>query len=448
MTKIAFVIGRGRRPAAVCLGLAVLLSPRLAPQEETLSLEAAVKSALERNEQSLATRETVASAEAAVTRARAFFMPSLNATGTYLRRPFEVRRLVGNSEIIVQQFNALSGFASLNLTLFDSKSIPALNAARSQERSAVSAAAETRRQLAFEVSQAYLATLGLEQLLRAAQQRYEFAKQNLDAAQARYKGGLVSVNDVTLAELELATAEVNVTQTEGQLQSSRLQLGYLINAPDTVRKKLAVPEFLIAAAQGEAADAAKLTLEAQGRRLDLDALRWQAKAQHALVTEPLLRYLPSFSLGGRYSYTNEAGLTGQTTNWNAGLTMTWSIFDGFTRNADYKDRKAQAQIADLNVRASLRQVELDVREALVSLTSQRSSLKQAKVAQEAALKNAGETSELYRQGLASALQVADASVRLFEAEVGLVSQRYGLGINFLNLEAAMGLDPFGKEPIK
>ena len=28
----------------------------------------------------------------------------------------------------------------------------------------------------------------------------------------------------------------------------------------------------------------------------------------------------------------------------------------------------------------------------------------------------------------------------------LVRERYGLGIAFLNLEAALGLDPFGKEP--
>ncbi|MCJ7485987.1 MAG: TolC family protein, partial [Candidatus Aminicenantes bacterium] len=55
--------------------------------------------------------------------------------------------------------------------------------------------------------------------------------------------------------------------------------------------------------------------------------------------------------------------------------------------------------------------------------------------------------ELYRQGLASALEVADANVSLFEAEVGLVQERYGLGVAFLNLEAALGLDPFGKEPL-
>jgi outer membrane protein TolC len=448
MTKNADKAGRPRRPAAILLGLAFALLPLLAQDENPLTLDAAVKLALERNERALATRETVASAEAAVARARAFFLPALTTTGTYTRRPFEVRRTVGSTDIVVQRFNALSGVASLNLTLFDSKSIPGLNSANSLRKSAVAQAAEGLRQLAFEVSQAFLSTLSTGQVLEASRHRYEFAKQNLEAARARYSGGLASINDVTLAELEFATAEVGVTQVEGQLQTSILQLGFLLDAPEAVKKTLVVPEFLIQAGQGEAANVDRLVLEAQGRRLDLASLRWLAKSQHALIVDPLLRWLPSLSLGGQYRYTNEAGLTGQTTNWNVGLTLNWSIFDGFTRNADYKDREAQAQIADLNVRASLRQVEIDVREALVSLASQRAALKQASVAQDAARKNASETSELYRQGLASALQVADATVRLFEAEVAYVSQRYGLGIAFLNLEAALGLDPFGKEPIQ
>ena len=447
MIKNANGKGRGRRPAAALLCLALAFLPLMAQQDNPLTLDVAVKLALERNERSLATREAVNSAEAAVTRARAYFLPAITATGNYTRRPFEVRRTVGSTEIVVQRFNALSGVAILNMTLFDSKSIPALNAANAQEKSVVAAAAESRRQLAFEVSQAFLQTLGSGQLLIAARHRYDYAKQTLDAAQARYKGGLVSVNDVTLAELEVATAEVAVTSLEGEVETAKLALAHLIDAPPAIAETLVVPEFLIQAAQGEAADAEKLVDEAQARRLDLRSLQYLARAQHALVLDPILRWLPSLSLGGRYSYTNEAGLTGQSTNWNIGMTMSWSIFDGFTRNADYKDRKAQAQVADLNVRASMRQVEVDVRDALVSLTSQRASLQQAKTAQRVALKNANETAELYRQGLASALQVADANVRNYVAEITLVSQRYGLGIGFLNLEAALGLDPFGKEPV-
>ncbi|MGZ4886622.1 MAG: TolC family protein, partial [Candidatus Aminicenantales bacterium] len=309
MITHALTASRGRRAAASLLCLAFIFCPILAQQEGPLTLDTAVRLALERNERSLATRETVASAEAAVTRARAFFLPAIATTGIYTRRPFEVRRTVGSTEIVVQQFNALSGVASLNMTLFDSKSIPGLNSANAFRKSAVAAATETRRQLAFEVSQAFLTTLSTGQVLEASRHRYDFAKQNLDAARARYTAGLASVNDVTLAELEAATAEVGVTQGEGQLQTTTLQLGFLLDAPPALTKSLVVPEFLIQAGQGEAADAEKLVAEAQGRRLDLASLRWLAKSQHALAVDPLLRWLPSLSLGGQYRSTNDAGLS-------------------------------------------------------------------------------------------------------------------------------------------
>jgi outer membrane protein TolC len=57
-----------------------------------------------------------------------------------------------------------------------------------------------------------------------------------------------------------------------------------------------------------------------------------------------------------------------------------------------------------------------------------------------------ETGELYRQGLASALAVSDANLRLFEAEVALARARFGLGLALLDLRAAQGLDALGKEP--
>ncbi len=444
------IVRRGSRWAAhtgriVCLAL--VLAPLLsAVDEKPLTLETAVKLALERNERALATAQNVAAANALVTKARSYFLPAISGTGMYTRRPFEVTRLVGDTLFVIQRFNAVSGAASLNLTLFDAVSIPGLNSARASQKSTVDAAIEARRQLAFEVSQAYLATLSTGQVLEAARRRYDFASQNLAAARARYQGGLASINDVTKAELEFATAEEGVIQVRGQLETATLQLGFLLDAPKDVRAPLVVPEFLIQAGEAGPADTDRLVAEAQVRRLDLSSLRWFAQAQHALAVSPVLRWFPSLSLNGLYTYTNESGLTGAATNWNVGLTLSWTIFDGFSRNADYRYQAAQARLADLNVQASIRQVDIDVREAQVSLANQRAAFKQAVVADDAARKNASETAEMYRQGLASALDLAAANVSLFEAEVGLVGQRYGLGVAFLNLEAALGLDPFGKEP--
>lgn len=415
-------------------------------QEDVLTLETAVQMALTRNERSLAADGRVSAAQARVARARSYFMPVITATGVYTRRPFEVKRTVQNTEIVIQKYDALSGVTAFNLTLFDSRSIPTLRQARADRTAEQYASADSKQRLAFEVSNAFLMTLGVDQVLEASRHRYEYAKQTLDAAKARYSAGLVGINDVTRAELEYATAEMGITQVQGQVETTYLQLGYLLDDSNTMLKRLKIPEFLLHEAEERNLDQEQLIDEARNRRLDLNALRYRAQAQHALTLEPTLRWFPSLSLNAQYRYTNEAGLTGRNTNWNAGLTLSWAVFDGFSRNADYAEQKTQAYLADLDVKSGLRRVDLEVREALVSLTNQRASLKQANIANEVAKRNAKEIAELYRQGLASALQVADANVRLFEAEVTLVQERYGLAIAYLNLEAALGLDPFGKEP--
>jgi outer membrane protein TolC len=438
--------GRTRRCVPAILGLILVLAPLLAAQERPLTLDEAVKLALDRNELALAAEQDINAANARVAQARSFFLPAITSTGTYTRRAYEVRRLVGDQEVVISRFNALSETLTLSQTLFDARSMTSLAAIRAQRNADVATAEESRRQLAFEVSQAFLATLGTTQVREASARRFIFAGQNLDAAKARFSAGLASVNDVTRAELEYATAEVGLTQVKGQVETSTLQLGNLLDAPEAVRGQLVVPEFLIEAASAEAANAQALVEEALARRLDVGALRWIASSQRSLAKVPLMGFIPSLSATGRYSLTNEASFNNRNWNWSLGATLSWTLFDGLARFGQRREQKALAKLADLDVQAAVRRVELEIGEALVSLASQRAALKQATTAYEVAQKNATETTELYRQGLASALEVADANVSLFEAEVALVQQRYGLGVAFLNLEAALGLDPFGKEP--
>jgi outer membrane protein TolC len=434
----------GLRLAACGLLALSLLAARMTADDEILTLEQAIKMALRGNERAITAEQNVEAASARVLKARAFFLPTVNVSGTYTRRPFETVRVIGGVPIIVQSLNALSGAASLSMTVFDSKSLPTLVQANADRDAEVFNTVDAKRKLAFEVGNAFLATLSVDQLMEASKRRYDFSKQSLEASRARYAAGLVSVNDVTRAELEQANSEVGLTQVEGQVEAAYLSLGFLINGPTP--RKLRVPDFLIQAANEAPAAVEKLILDAQSRRPDVQSLRMRAKAQGALSLEPLLRWLPSLTLNGRYTYTNEAGLTGKNFNWNAGLTMSWAVFDGLTRNGDYSERKALAYQSDLNLKAGLRKVDLDVRNALVTLQSAQAALKRAAVAESVARRNVTETNELYRQGLSSALNVADAIVRQFEAEVAQVQARYGLGIAYLNLEAALGLDPFGKEP--
>jgi outer membrane protein TolC len=426
-------------------GLVLLIIPAmLAGAEVTLSLEQAVQLALNRNERALAAGEQVAVTQGMVTQARAYFFPSISLTGNYTRRPNAVERELNGQAITIQSLNAFSGYAALNMILFDPYGIPVYRQALLENRAQRFSSAEVKRQLSFEVATAFLATLTMDQVYEATGHRLEYAGKTMDAARARYAAGLVSVNDVTRAELEYATAEMGRTQTQGEVQTAYLELGYLLDT--VIEGKLAAPELMLAQAEQPAASADTMLPGAESRRLDLRALTWHARAQHAMVLQADLKWLPSLSLSSQYRYTNEAGLTGKSTTWSAGLALNWSIFDGFLRFGQRKEYKALARLADLNVQGATRRLAMDVRDSLVKLTSQQASLKKAQVAWDVARKNAQEIAELYRQGLGNALQVADANVRLFEAEVEAARQRHGLAQALLNLRAAQGLDPFGKEP--
>ncbi len=411
---------------------------------EELSLEQAVQLALERNERSLAAGEQLRAAQGATAQARAYFFPAVSLTGNLTRRPNAVERELNGQTITIQSVNAISAYASLSWILFNPSVIPNYRQALFTEKSQRYSTAEIRRRLSFEVAAAFLATLTLDQVHDAAGHRLDYAASTLAAARARYAAGLVSVNDVTRAELEYATAEMGATQTQGEVQTAYLQLGFLLDSD--IDGKLAMPGLLLAQAELPAAQDNEMLPGARERRLDLRALSWQAKARQAMLLVPGLEWLPSLSLTGQYRYTNEAGLTGRSTTWSAGLGLSWALFDGFGRSGAYKEAKALARQAELGLRGASRQADLEVRDGLVSLASQQASLKKALIALEAARKNAVEIAELYRQGLSNSLQVADANVSHFEAEVEVARQRNGLAMALLNLRAAQGFDPFGKEP--
>ena len=433
--------------AVLAAAAAALLAvpPPASGQEKALSLEEAIRTALAANEASLSADQDLVQANAALTRARAYFMPSVNVSGSYTRRPFETVRNVGGIQAVIQRYDSVSGAASLSMILFDAHSIPTLRQAKYDRMAELFGIADAKQSLAFEVGNAFLATLGVDQVLEASRSRLDLAKQTLDASRARFEAGLVSGNDVTRAELEFATAETGIDPGPGagrvDLPRARIppEQPAAVEAhhpgPPPQGHRGAPPARRAAHRRGPGPPAGRPGSSAGG-----------ANRSHALKLEPLLKWLPSFTLNGRYTYTNEAGLTGRNFNWNVGVSMNWSIFDGFVRNADYRDRSATAIQADLNLRAAERRVDRDVRDALVTLESTRATLKLAQATYDVAQKNARETAELYRQGLSSALEVADANYSLFNANVSLVRARYGLGTAYLTFEAALGLDPLGKEP--
>jgi len=410
-------------------------------QGEGLTIEEAVRLALTRNERTQIADEQRVAAEARVKRARAFFFPDLTATGGYTRRGFDDGEEEGGR--FGRDPNSLLGTITLDLSLFDARAFPLYRQAKHAHAAARFSTEENKRLLAFEAADAFLRTLGVEQVQAAAERREAFARETLEDTRLRFEAKLVSSNDVTRAELELANAEREATQARAETELARLQLGFLIVSE--IRGPLVVPEGLLNPPQMGAPE--QLVAEAQRRRLDLAAGREQTEALRAFAEEPSRRIIPILGLTGQFQQEAGSDAESQSREWLIGLNLTWLLYDGGERQADRAERNALARSSALEVAATRRRVALDVRRALVDLESNRAATRQAATAAQMGQRNAEEVALLYGQGLASALEVADANLQRFVAEVALVQARYGQGISHLNLRAALGFDPFGEEVV-
>src|SRR5687767_1964349 len=270
-----------------------------------LTIERAVELALTRNERAAAAETTVEAADARLSRARTAFFPRLDITGSF------------RNDSAGDTRNTLASVATLSQPLFDARAFPLIRFARLERSSIRLFADEDKRILGYDAADAFLVTLSLEQVLTAAEHRREFARTSLEDSRARFEAGLVSSNDVTRAELELATAVRGVAQAAGNVEVSRVELENLLKADVGV---LEPPVALLEAAAAEPALNDAVIAEAQGRRSDLAARRAGVEAVRAFADEPRARFLPSVLLNAQTRNINDGAITNRNNEGFVGLT--------------------------------------------------------------------------------------------------------------------------------
>ena len=138
-----------------CLTLSALLT---SSPTQVLTLETAIQRATQETQRSKLTQEQEIIAQAAITKARAFFFPTLSTTGSYTRRAFETVRDIGGQRATIQAKNALSATANLRWTLLDIRGIPLYRSACSSRDAGLLSALNQRRLNGMEAADAFLGT--------------------------------------------------------------------------------------------------------------------------------------------------------------------------------------------------------------------------------------------------------------------------------------------------
>lgn len=402
--------------------------------EPPLTLEAAIDLALAHNERALKAPTRVETAAGGLDRARSAFLPTLTARGD------------GEWSSIADRNNrnvAGDGTLTLNQPLISLGAFPLYSQARHTLESERWGAVEDLRVLAFDTASAFITALSTEQLLLAAQQRLQRAQAEMDDAAARAKAGLASTNDVTRASVAVSTAQAQVAGAQGSLQRAYLQLAYLIGRP--VKGGLVAPERTTSNARHGAWNPDEVVRRAEARRPDVRSATEHALALFAGAREPLYRLIPTLGLQAQLRQIIDPGPMDVATSGSASLTFTWTIYDAGLRYADRRTRLAQAVSAALDEHALRRSVATDIAIAVAQLRAARAVLQISEQAVATAQKNTDETTILYKQGLAKAIEVTDANATRYDAEVSLATAKLGMEQAYLNLRFALGLGPVSDE---
>jgi outer membrane protein TolC len=177
------------------------------------------------------------------------------------------------------------------------------------------------------------------------------------------------------------------------------------------------------------------------RRPDLFAARENAAAASASAQEPGLRLAPTLNASAQGRLADQTIAASRYYDTTLTLNLTWTLWDAGVRSADAQSRQATADSLVLTTRALERKVAADVQNAIAELKAARASLEAADQSVVSSRKSAEETAVLYRQGLARAIELVDANLSRYDAEVAQAGAQLALRQAELDLRAALGLFP-------
>jgi outer membrane protein len=428
----------------LALATVVALAPAIAtadtPAERT-TLDECIAIALAEQPTLKAAGATVDAARERVWESTAAYLPQVSASYDADRRFTSTGNLTGGAfargagQTLVNRsrtFNFYSTGVALTQVLFDfGQNLSLIHRAQALAES-VSADADTQHDaVVFNVSQAYLALLASYRLRDVADETVRQNEQHLALAQGRYEVGFAPRFDVTQAQVQVATAELNQVTARNNVTLGRETLRNTLglSGPLTfdIVDVLDRPAVTIP-------DEKALDFAYDGRP-ELRSIRAQRDAAQHQIAAVEKDYLPK--VGGSASYGYSGSEYPLQNNWDVGASVNLSLFNGGLTTAQVGEAKANLAVIEANWEGLRQNVELEVRQALLNVQQGVESIRVA----DKGLRQARENVELaegrYSTGAGSIIELTDAQASLVSAEASRIQALVNYRTAVATLERAM-----------
>lgn len=323
-----------------------------------------------------------------------------------------------------------------------------VNAARAGQTLANSELSVTRLDVAVAATNAFFTLAAAEQRMTAAKANLERRQVFANAVHVLVTNELRPGADASRVDAELALARTQLIQAEQAQAVSRAVLAELLVIPDDAVKIDPGPVLGIPPDSAPAASPLASHPVATAEQARVEVLREQ---EHVLDRSYAPRFYFQSTVYGRGSGANtdgtiQTGLNGlglDRSNWAAGLTVAFPVFDIFSI-------RAQKQVALANERAerarydqTLNGLTGQLRQAQATLDAARRVAENTPIELHAARDAEAQARARYQAGLANIVEVAEAQGLLVQAEIDDALARLAVWNDLASVTAAQGdLQPF------
>lgn len=429
--------------SGMIVGIVLPEESKASPPELKLSLRDAIQAAIDNNVNVRLLKERIAAAQAQANTSFGALLPNVSGyvsgrsqtvnLGAFGLPPERLSGL-GLRRSVTDPFEVYDARATLVQNIFSLSLIQRWRAAKSGVDVASLEAEVTKRDVMATVGLLYIEALRADEAVKARQADIDLAQQLVKLAKDRKAAGVATGLDVTREEVQLENHRQQLLVAQNDQESARLTLIRALGIDFEVRVVL-TDELRFAPEQAQPAEQV-LTIARQ-QRLELRAQENRQKLAALSLSSVTSERIPSLSLAGDYGWIGLKPEDALATR-SIGLTFSIPIFDGGQRESRISETRSRVRQESIRMKDVSDQVNLEVRNALLTLESSQQQVAVAQKGIDLAAKELTFARDRFEAGLTTNIEVTNAQTSMARARDNLIEALFRFNASRINLARAKG----------
>jgi outer membrane protein TolC len=314
--------------------------------------------------------------------------------------------------------NTIDARARLSQTIFDWAALSRVRSARTAAVAGSAVANDAAEQAASVAALAYLRAQRADAQLSARTADSVLADSLLGIARDQLTAGVGVALDVTRAEAQVAAVRAQLIAARAERDRARLDLLRALGLPLDAHVRLA--DSLSALAMTDTLpNEQEAIARALEQRPDLRAAEQQLLAARQTANAIRAERLPSLTAFGDEGFLGTNG-GNKLNTYQWGVQVSVPVFDGLRREGRVDEQQARVREIDVRLRDLRQQTAIEVRGALLDLTSSHEAVDAAREQLRLIEQEVAQARDRFRAGVSGNLDVITASLTLNSARTQLV----------------------------